>query len=82
MDGRLVTLTASDEAGGAGVRRIYYQVDGSSPQVYGQPFHTPPGTKIVRAWSVDRAGNLESPGVTHEMAAGGGWLYLPAIRRP
>ncbi len=58
----VVTLSATDNPGGAGVLRTYYTTDGMSRSIYTEPFTLPPDAKIVMAYSEDRAGNLEYPG--------------------
>jgi len=59
-----VTLTATD-VGGWGVDKTYYTTDGSTPSTssttYSTAFTLSPGTYQVRYFSVDLAGNTESP---------------------
>jgi hypothetical protein len=62
INDNVVTLSATDNRGGAGVLRTYYTTDGISRSVYTEPFTLPPDAKIVMAYSEDRAGNLEYPG--------------------
>lgn len=62
LDGEVVTASATDNPGGAGVLHTYYTTDGTNRIVYGEPFSVPPDAKIVMAYSEDRAGNLEYPG--------------------
>jgi peptidoglycan/xylan/chitin deacetylase (PgdA/CDA1 family) len=58
-----VTLAATDNAGGTGVDKTYYTLDGSDPTtsstVYTGPF-TVSGTATVKFFSTDRAGNAET----------------------
>ena len=58
----VVTLSATDNPGGAGVFRTYYTTNGLTRSVYVEPFPLPPDAKIVMAYSEDRAGNMEYPG--------------------
>jgi hypothetical protein len=57
-----VTLTANDVT--SGVAATYYTVDGGSQQTYGGSAFTvsAPGSHHITFWSVDTAGNVESPG--------------------
>jgi peptidoglycan/xylan/chitin deacetylase (PgdA/CDA1 family) len=58
-----VTLTATDNAGGSGVDKTYYTVNGTTPTtsstVYTAPF-TVAVTTTVKFFSVDKAGNTEA----------------------
>jgi hypothetical protein len=57
--GQTVALKASDA--GAGVAATYYTVDGGSRQTYAGPFDiADAGSHVVRYWSKDWAGNVES----------------------
>jgi len=62
INDNVLTLSATDNPGGAGVWRTYYTTDGTTRAVYTEPFRLPPDAKIVMAYSEDRAGNLEYPG--------------------
>jgi Chitobiase/beta-hexosaminidase C-terminal domain/Bacterial Ig domain len=57
-----VTLTATDNTGGSGVKATYYTIDGSTPTtsstVYAGPFNVS-ATTTVEFFSVDNAGNAE-----------------------
>jgi peptidoglycan/xylan/chitin deacetylase (PgdA/CDA1 family) len=59
-----VSLAATDNTGGSGVKATYYTTDGSTPTtsstLYSAPF-TVSATSTVRYLSVDNAGNAESP---------------------
>ena len=59
-----VSLAATDNTGGSGVKATYYTTDGSTPTtgstLYAGPF-TVSTTSTLRYLSVDNAGNLESP---------------------
>lgn len=56
-----VTLTASDNAGGSGVKVSQYKIDGGSWQTYGGPFNvTGDGNHTIYYQSQDNAGNWES----------------------
>jgi hypothetical protein len=63
----LVTVSAADNHGGAGVWRTYYTTDGIKRAIYTEPFPLPPDAKIVMAYSEDRAGNLEYPGAVQSV---------------
>lgn len=55
-----VTLAASDAL--SGVAHTYYAVDGGATLTYGVPFQvTGDAIHTITYWSVDRAGNTESP---------------------
>jgi hypothetical protein len=58
-----VSLFAQDQAGPvvSGVAATYYELDGGSTQTYTGPFTLGEGSHTVRYWSVDNAGNEESP---------------------
>lgn len=60
-----ITLTPSDNVGGSGVRASYYRID-DGPQTEGVTIAVaPPATgsaqHTIEYWSVDFAGNVESP---------------------
>jgi hypothetical protein len=66
-----ITLTAVDNAGGSGVAHTYYVLD-SDPQAEGLSVSTSAlGTHTLEFWSVDVAGNIETPHntVTFEVTA-------------
>jgi hypothetical protein len=65
INDNIVTLSATDNPGGAGVWRTYYTTDGITHSIYTDPFPLPPDSKIVMAYSEDRAGNLEYPGAVY-----------------
>jgi hypothetical protein len=58
-----VSLFAQDQAGPvvSGVAATYYELDGGSTQTYTGPFTLGEGSHTVRYWSVDNAGNEETP---------------------
>jgi hypothetical protein len=60
----IVTLSATDNAGGSGVDKIYYTTDGSTPTtasaVYSGSFAVS-DTTTVRFFATDMAGNAETP---------------------
>ena len=57
----IVSLWAHDNAGGSGVASTYYRIDNSA-ECTGNVFRVDmPGTHKLEYWSVDRAGNVESP---------------------
>lgn len=55
-----VSLSAADDAHGAGLSATWYTVDAGTQQVYAAPFILNDGSHAVTYWSVDRAGNVES----------------------
>ena len=58
-----VTLTASDNTGGSGVKATYYTTDGSTPTTSSTQYTTPftlASSSTVRFFSVDNAGNAEA----------------------
>jgi len=58
-DGTTVTLTATDDL--SGVAATYYRIDDSDIRTYSMKFSViDSGSHVVRYWSVDRAGNIES----------------------
>lgn len=55
----LISLTATDNAGGSGVAHTYYKIDNGA-QVEGTSFTvTTAGMHDIEFWSVDVAGNIE-----------------------
>lgn len=57
-----VTLNASDNPGGSGVKLIQYRIDGGGWQTYGGPFTVSGnGNHTVSYQAQDNAGNWESP---------------------
>lgn len=62
-----VTLTATDNVGGSGVASTYYSVDGGPDQVgttvtiAAPADHSNDGTHTITYYSVDNAGNTETP---------------------
>ena len=61
-----IKLTAADNAGGSGVAATYYKLDGGA-QVTGTSIATTVlGSHTIEFWSVDVAGNIETP---HKTAA-------------
>jgi hypothetical protein len=55
-----VTLTGTDNEGGAGVEQLIWRVDGGPPQGYGGPFdYTVEGDHELEYRSIDAAGNAE-----------------------
>ena len=79
IQGNFVTLTAIDEPAGSGVLRTYYSTD-VEPEfnVYEGSFSLPTNATTLTAFSVDRNGNWESPGVTISF---GQRIFLPLITR-
>jgi hypothetical protein len=59
----IVTITAEDEPGGAGVLRILYSTEATGEFTqYTGPLALPPSAAVIRAVAIDRAGNAEYPG--------------------
>ena len=56
----IIRLTASDGAGGSGVKTTYYRVDTQAQQQGTEVRVFTPGVHYVRFWSVDAVGNVES----------------------
>jgi hypothetical protein len=54
-----VTLSATDVS--SGVAYTYYKIDGKGQQTYSGPFIVSSGAHTVVYWSVDKAGNAETP---------------------
>jgi len=78
----VVTISAQDNPGGAGVLRTVYILDAQQIIVYAGPFQLPLGVQKVTAFSLDRNGNQEYPGVTVEPGRQGGrFIYLPLVQR-
>lgn len=57
----ILSFSASDNAGGSGVASTYFKVDGGAVQAGSGVTVSTPGTHTVEFWSVDGAGNVESP---------------------
>ena len=55
-----VTLAASDNVGGSGVKGTYYTIDGTQ-HTYAAPFTLGDGAHAVTYWSDDKAANVETP---------------------
>jgi len=56
-----VTLTATDDADGSGVAYTYYSLDGGTETTGSIVMTSTVGTHTLEFWSVDAAGNVESP---------------------
>lgn len=54
-----VSLSAVDNAGGAGLAATHYTINGGAPQTYVGPFTLGNGAHKVTYWSADLAGNIE-----------------------
>jgi hypothetical protein len=54
-----VSLSAADNAGGAGLLGTHYTIDGGAQQAYVLPFTLGNGAHKVVYWSADLAGNIE-----------------------
>ena len=80
----------------SGVKATYYRLDGGDVMLYTEPFVIPEGRHTIEYWSVDNAGNEESPHKTKELLFDKtpptveivepkeGWLYLfgsPIVKR-
>jgi hypothetical protein len=68
-----VTVTITDDVGGAGARSVHYRIDGGAEQrseAVGSPgiavIAIPEGNHVLELWGEDRAGNVEP---THHVAA-------------
>jgi len=57
-----VTLSCADNSGGSGCKTTFYKIDSGGTNTYAAPFPLSDGIHAVNAWSVDNAGNTESPG--------------------
>lgn len=55
-----ITLTATD-VGGSGVAGIYYILDGGAQVAGNQALTSAPGAHTLEFWSIDGAGNVETP---------------------
>jgi hypothetical protein len=82
-----VSLSATDNVGGSGVKATYYTTDGSDPTIsptaftYSGPFSVA-ATTTVRYASVDNAGNIEAPNsqtITITISGGGVGLVQQAM---
>ncbi len=56
-----VTLTATDDADGSGVAYTFYSLDGGMETTGSVVMTSTVGTHTLEFWSIDAAGNLESP---------------------
>ncbi len=56
-----ISLTATDNAGGSGVSATYYSIDGGAETTGTTVYVTQAGSHTLEFWSVDVAGNAESP---------------------
>jgi hypothetical protein len=61
-----ITLTAADNAGGSGVAATYYRLNGGTQTTGTSVSATAVGSYTLEFWSVDVAGNIETP---HKTAA-------------
>jgi hypothetical protein len=61
-----VHLTGADNPGGSGVDATYYKLDGGAQKTGNTVIVESPGAHSLEFWSVDRAGNVETP---HKTAA-------------
>jgi PKD repeat protein len=55
-----LTLTGADAAGGSGLDRVEYRVNGGAWRVYGQPFVLDEGTATIDYRAVDGAGSVSA----------------------
>ena len=66
--GTQIAITATDK--GSGVSATYYILDGGTTTTYSKAFVvTNGGTHHLEFWSVDKAGNVETPHLTHDFQA-------------
>ena len=56
-----ITLSATDNAGGSGVATTYYRVDGGTQTAGTSVTVSTSGSHTLEFWSVDVAGNIETP---------------------
>lgn len=56
----VITLSASDDTGGSGVNKTFYNWDGGAYVEYAFPFAVPQGTHTLYYYSSDNAGNNEA----------------------
>lgn len=62
IKGFSLTLNATDNAGGSGVKTTFYRINRGAWQEYSGPITLTAGvTKVVEYYSIDNAGNTESP---------------------
>ena len=57
----LIHFSITDNGGKVGVGTTYHRVDGMAPQTGSSALITWPGIHTLEFWSVDQAGNVESP---------------------
>ncbi len=69
-----VRLTATDNPGGSGVAHSYYRLDGAPPAAGDVVVVAGAGAHTLEFWSVDVAGNVETPHKTAEFA-----IVSPAV---
>ena len=56
-----ITLTATDDIGGSGIKTIQYNINNSGWTTYSAPFQvTTEGTNTIQYQSIDNAGNVEA----------------------
>ena len=63
-----VPLTGTDEVGGSGVAHTYYTVDGGAAREGTAAIVAGVGAHTITFWSVDGAGNIESPAKTASLS--------------
>jgi hypothetical protein len=82
--GGTIKLTASDNAGGSGVASTWYRLGGSGAYTQGTsiPVPTTAGSYTLYFYSVDVAGNAESPAktATFQVSSAPTALYKPVYR--
>jgi hypothetical protein len=77
----IVTITAEDEPGGAGVLRILYSTEATGEFTqYTGPLALPPSAAVIRAVAIDRAGNAEYPGAQIKIEQTSR-IFLPLLQR-
>jgi len=60
-DGAVVIDFSSTDGGHVGIIRTFYRLDSGTTTVAAQLVVTDPGSHVIEYWSVDQAGNIESP---------------------